>query len=272
MAILDVPGASLYYETTGTGPLLVLIPGANGEADVFKPLAENLSSRYTVVTYDRRGFSRSLLRGAQDYQRRLATDAADVKSLIDHLSPGSDPAIIFGSSSGAIVALTVLQEYPSSVRKVIPHEPPALKALPDSGESWRPVLREIYDTYRARGVPPAMERFAAAVADGAEAEMMPRAVDPANGGFVPLNIMYWFERELLVYPEVDLDMEVLAGRRDKLVLAKGREVRSHSFLERVVHALVGRLQAKVLDLPGPHLGYLFQPEEFASELLEGLDV
>ncbi|RMJ25229.1 hypothetical protein PHISP_03887 [Aspergillus sp. HF37] len=272
MPILDVPGASLYYETTGSGPLLVLVPGANGEADVFKPLAENLSSCFTVATYDRRGFSRSLLRGEQDYQRRLSTDAADVKSLIDHLSPGSDPAIIFGSSSGAIVALVVLQEYPSSVRKVIPHEPPVLKALPDAGETWRLVLREIYDTYRQRGVPPAMERFAAAIADGAEAEMMPRAMDPANGGFVPLNIMYWFERELLVYPEVDLDMEVLARRRDKLVLAKGTQVRSHSLLEPVVHSLARELQVPVLSLPGPHLGYLFQPEEFASDLLYELDV
>lgn len=270
MAVIDVAGASLYYETRGSGPLLVLVPGSNGEADVFKPLADNLSKRFTVVTYDRRGFSRSLLRGAQDYEARLSTDAEDVKALIDHLS--NDPAIIFGSSSGAIVALVILQAYPSKVRTVIAHEPPAIKVLPDNGEKWRYIIREIYDLYRRNGVRPAMERFASAVAEGAEAEMMPRATDPGNGGYIPMNTMYWFERELLYYPEVDLNMDELRKQRSKLILAKRRESRKHSLLEPIVEMLSSRLDIGVLDLPGPHLGYLFSPDEFALELLVALDV
>ena len=36
MSILDVPGARLYYETHGSGPLLLMVPGAAGQADPFK--------------------------------------------------------------------------------------------------------------------------------------------------------------------------------------------------------------------------------------------
>lgn len=80
MSILAVPGARLYYETRGSGPLLVLVPGANGtngDADGFAGVGKHLAAYYTVITYDRRGFSRSPLDGPQDDDRRLQTDADD---------------------------------------------------------------------------------------------------------------------------------------------------------------------------------------------------
>lgn len=265
MALLDVPGASLYYETRGDGPLLVLIPGANGEADIFQPLAECLSKRFTVVTYDRRGFSRSLLRGAQEYDRRLSIDADDVKMLVEHLS--SKPAILFGNSSGAIVALSVLLNHPSKVVTAIAHEPPIVKVLPDNGAKWRVFFKNCYDVYRQRGVRPAMELFASEIAEGKEAEIMPRAMDPSNGGFIPANIMYWFERELLDYTDIEFDLEKLAKGRSKLILAKGSEIRPRSLYEPTVDALASQLDIEVTELPGSHLGYLFNAEIFANELL-----
>jgi hypothetical protein len=82
-SILKVPGARLYYETHGSGPVMLMVPGAPGTADIFKMVAEHLSEYYTVVTYDRRGFSRSQLDGPQDYSHRLETDADDVRRLIE---------------------------------------------------------------------------------------------------------------------------------------------------------------------------------------------
>ncbi len=46
MSTLKVPGAQLYYEASGDGPLLILIPGAKGEGEVFRPLAHLLSAQY----------------------------------------------------------------------------------------------------------------------------------------------------------------------------------------------------------------------------------
>jgi clorobiocin/coumermycin A biosynthesis protein CloN7/CouN7 len=50
--MLDVPGARLYYERRGTGPLLLLI-GSPMDSTGFAGLAGALAGRYTVVTYDR---------------------------------------------------------------------------------------------------------------------------------------------------------------------------------------------------------------------------
>jgi pimeloyl-ACP methyl ester carboxylesterase len=36
---LRVPGASLYHEIRGSGPVLLLLPGAGGDAAVFDPVA-----------------------------------------------------------------------------------------------------------------------------------------------------------------------------------------------------------------------------------------
>ena len=106
-----------------------MVPGANGEADIFKMVTEHLAAHYTVVTYDRRGFSRSQLDGLQDYDHRLETDADDVQRLIKHLS--DEPATVFGSSSGGVIALAVLTHHPSVVRTLVPSEPPAVRQLPD---------------------------------------------------------------------------------------------------------------------------------------------
>jgi hypothetical protein len=57
---LDVPGATLYYERDGTGPVLLLIPGGPADAGIFAALRDVLSDRYTVVPYDPRGNSRSV--------------------------------------------------------------------------------------------------------------------------------------------------------------------------------------------------------------------
>ena len=51
---LEVPGARLYYEVRGQGPLVVLA-GAPMDAGPFGPLAELLAADYTVLTTDPRG-------------------------------------------------------------------------------------------------------------------------------------------------------------------------------------------------------------------------
>lgn len=53
MAYLEAPGATLYYEVVGQGPMLLCITGALGSVEPFKGLAEHLKSHFTVVMYDR---------------------------------------------------------------------------------------------------------------------------------------------------------------------------------------------------------------------------
>ncbi|MDQ6659822.1 MAG: alpha/beta hydrolase, partial [Chloroflexota bacterium] len=220
MSTLNVPGAQLYYEVSGDGPLLILIPGAKGEGEVFRPVARELAARYQVVTYDRRGFSRSKLDGTQDYAHRLDTDADDVRCLIEYLT--DKPATVFGNSSGAIVALEIISHYPERVHTVVAHEPPAVNLLPDAAK-WRAFFDGVYDTYRQSGVPKAMHQFASGTVGSVDHQVMEHAMREHTNEYTLSNTRYWMEHELRQYPRVELDLDTLAAHAERIVLAGGRD-------------------------------------------------
>ena len=188
MSILKVPGARLYYETHGSGPLLLMVPGAAGQADPFKRVTALLAAHYTVVIYDRRGFSRSQLDGPQDDAHRLATDAADVRRLIEHVS--DQPATVFGTSSGGIVVLEVLTRHPSVVRTLVLFEPAAMRLLPD-GQRWVDFFCEVYDLYRQSGMAPALTKFREHTFPESDRQLMARMMDLTNGE-IRANATSWF--------------------------------------------------------------------------------
>jgi pimeloyl-ACP methyl ester carboxylesterase len=260
MSYLDVPGARLYYEIHGSGPTLVMIPGAGGTGGVFRMVTEHLAARYTVAIYDRRGFSRSQLAGPQDYRRRLATDADDVRRLITRIGDG--PATVFGSSSGAIVALTVLTEHQSVVAAVVAHEPPAVRLLP-GGQDWLDFWRSVYGLYQTEGIEPAMEAFRARTFPESDVRAMAHA--PKN----PANATYWFEHELRQYPAAELDLNTLQRYAGRIVPAAGRDSAGYP-CHGVSAALAGKLDRAVVDLPGGHIGFVSAPAEFARELLDAI--
>jgi pimeloyl-ACP methyl ester carboxylesterase len=260
VSVLDVPGARLYYETHGQGPLMVMVPGASGVADSFRMVATYLAAHYTVALYDRRGFSRSQLDGPQDYGHRLQTDADDVRRLIEHI--GAAPATVFGASSGAIVALELLTHHPSVVHTLAPHEPPAVLQLND-GQKWVDLFYGVYDLYRQRGIEPAMAKFREHAFSEKDRLVMARA--PKNDA----NAAYWFEHELRHYPAVELNLDALSRHAERIVLTAGRDGRGYPCHEATV-ALGRALGRDVVDLPGGHIGFIARPAEFAQALVSAL--
>src|SRR5487761_1431900 len=110
--ILDVPGARLYYERRGTGPVLLLI-GSPMDSTGFAGLAGALADDYTVVTYDPRGIGNS---SREDTTQDVTPEqqADDVYRLLSAL--GGEPAYVFGSSGGAVVGLALVTACPGQVR------------------------------------------------------------------------------------------------------------------------------------------------------------
>ncbi len=267
MSYLEVPGASLYYETVGEGPLLLCISGANGSANAWRMLADNLKGSFTIAMYDRRGFSRSHLSGAQDYAHRIETDADDAQRLIQHLS--KEPATVIGNSSGAMVAIELVCRHPDVIRTLVAHEPPAIKLLSDHEELWKE-QNDFYQTYRESGVAPAMVKFADMIKAGVEREPLLKGFDARAGPFVAQNVMYWFEREVLVYPFRDFDLKILQERAPLLLLANGASSNHEALQYRGNIALGKKLGLEVTDLPGLHLGFVSHSKEFALELLMAL--
>jgi acetyltransferase/esterase len=266
MSILNVPGAQLSYEITGSGPLLLLIPGAHGVGEVFRPLARELSAYYQVVTYDRRGFSHSSLAGPQDYSHRLTTDAYDVRCLIEHLT--DKPATVFGNSSGAIVALEVLTHYPERIQTVVAHEPPAVCLLPDAAK-WLAFFDGVYDTYRKDGIPKAMQQFASRIVGTGDQQVLERVRTQHADDYTMANTVYWMEHELRQYPRVELNLDALAAHASQLVLACGRDSQDQ-MTSQPNKVLAQQLGHALVDLPGGHQGFMSFPTEFAQELLNAL--
>ena len=89
----------------------------------------------------------------------VQTFADDAQRLL--AAVGTEPAYVLGSSSGGLVGLELVREHPEQVRVLVAHEPPCTRLLDDADEHLA-FDREVYDTYRAEGVGPAMGKFMAA--------------------------------------------------------------------------------------------------------------
>lgn len=126
--VLEVPGAMLYYEMRGSGPVLLMIHGGNGDAESY-PIADRLSDRYTVVTYDRRGHSRSRLEDPNE-KYRVSAHSDDASRLLAALT--DEPAYVFGCSSGAVIGLDLAVRHPEQIRMLVAHEPPIPQLLAGS--------------------------------------------------------------------------------------------------------------------------------------------
>jgi pimeloyl-ACP methyl ester carboxylesterase len=149
MPRLRANGTELYYEVRGTGPTVLLIMGATGDAGHFEAFAGHLADEFFVVTYDRRGYGRS---PAPPGWRTTSPEeqADDAAALLAAL--GGPPAAVFGTSSGANFALCLLVRHPAAVSGAILHEP-ALFAFPtiwtqrglrrerSSATPWRAAVR-----------------------------------------------------------------------------------------------------------------------------------
>lgn len=265
---LKVPGATLYYETQGTGPLLLIIPGGPQDAGVFAELSRQLADRYTVVAYDPRGNSRSPFDSAPE-ALQLDMQADDAAALIKALGQG--PAYVFGTSGGAQIGLNLAARHADLVAALVAHEPPTIMLLADPSQSLAED-KEIYDTYRSDGVDAAMGKFFGmnGLEDGAPPEDGPPAFDPSpeeaeTFGRVSGNFEYWLAhgmRPLSLYvPEI----EVLRQGKPRIVVALGEQSKGQPIYDMGL-ALAGKLGSEAVPFPGDHMGFGPHADAFAGAL------
>uniref|UniRef100_A0AAU2JY42 Alpha/beta hydrolase n=1 Tax=Streptomyces sp. NBC_00049 TaxID=2903617 RepID=A0AAU2JY42_9ACTN len=267
--MLRVPGASLYHEVRGQGPVLLLLPGGGGDAAVFDGIADVLAERFTVVAFDPRGYSRSLLDVPGPVDQRVEVQSEDARRLLDHLAPDGEAAYVFGSSSGAIVALALLARHPERLRLVVAHEPPCAALLPDPAE--RGFFDEVHAVFRADGLAAAAAHFMTGIGGTLKPMPDPAGLPPRTADMIGRlggNFPVFMEHELRQFTSYVPDEAALAAASDRLVLAAGRETRGH-LPYRPAAALADRLGGEVTEFPGGHSGYTDCPEEFGP-LLAGV--
>jgi pimeloyl-ACP methyl ester carboxylesterase len=257
MSFLNVPGARLYYETRGAGPLLLLI-GSPMDSTGFAALAAEMSADHTAVSYDPRGIGRSTRTDA-DADITPELQANDVHRLIAAL--GGGPVDFFGSSGGAVVGLALVTAHPSDVRTLVAHEPPVFAALAD--EAYRAeqviVMRRIYETYRTDGWAAAMQMFLAEI--GIDRwEPSPEqlaAMEATNKVFFG----HLFRQTTAFEP----DVPALRAAGTRIVLGVGITSKGQ-LAHRTGVAMAELLDTEPVEFPGDHGGFGGEAAAFARTL------
>ncbi|WP_433191621.1 alpha/beta fold hydrolase [Nocardia sp. CA-107356] len=262
---LDVPGARLHYEVRGSGPLVVLV-GAPMDATAFAPLAELLAVNRTVLTTDPRGHQGSVLDDPeQDSTPQLRAD--DLARLIAHLGIG--PAVVFGSSGGAVSVLALAESQPDLVTTVIAHEPP-LGELLDDRDRVRANTDDMIATYRTGDVVGAWRKFMA----NANIQMPEPVLQQMFGGERdPRQLAserYWFDHEMRGTITWEPNSAALQSTPVRIIIGIGADS-TDQLCDRASRALGAAIDVTPAIFPGGHTGFVEDPAAFAARLREVLE-
>ncbi len=144
--VVEHAGCRLHVTKQGSGRVLLLIHGVACDGNYFSETAKYLARDFTVVTYDRRGYSRSEV--SENTGFGVSEQAEDVLAILDALD--CSRAYVAGSSAGGLIALELARKYPERVEKMFLHEPPlgADEAFQDEIGEWQKKLQQSADKNR----------------------------------------------------------------------------------------------------------------------------
>lgn len=244
----------LYREVRGSGPAVLLIPGATGDAGHFTRTAERLADEFTVITYDRRGNSRSAATQDPTAAAAMRAQADEAAALIT--ACGFEKAVVVGTSGGAVVTLELLVRRPTVVKGAVIHEPPLLALLPPISPS---PLEPIFTMAQTdpRG---ALEAFVRANSSDAAWE----SIDSATRDRMLGNGVTLFSHEVGEFLSYKPDEAALRSLQIPVVLLHSRD--GLEFAPHVNAWLEEQLGVKGGTISGHHAPYFDMPELFAEEL------
>lgn len=251
---LEKEDVSLYYEVRGEGEPLLLIHGVVVDADLYCNTAEILSRYFRVITFDRRGNSRSVCKGERTFC--MEDQIEDIRDLLDELQ--IERAYIVGASAGAVIGQYFFQTYPQRVRHLIMYEPAMHWTMADDEEmkQWSDTMTELI---AHRKFSTAILRFVEHIAsyDDRGPKKDPKVSRREMG-----NYEYMLTQEfpgLLAYQP---DMEKLLSQAEHITIAAG-EKSGESAYARIAVKLAERMGKKPLFYPGYHNLPYDLPKEFA---------
>jgi pimeloyl-ACP methyl ester carboxylesterase len=256
MPIICVNGTEIYHEIHGTGPPVLLVMGATGDAGHFDKIADLLAGEFTVLTYDRRGNGRSP-RPDGWTTTSVEEHADDAAALLDAL--GLAPAAVFATSSGAVFTLELMVGHPQAVRGAILHEPALYALFDDPTETGHAIAAVVSEGMASGGPPAALERFWRFVAGDAN-------WDNLAGGLRRRMLAsadtYLAERAAIAsYLPNGETLNALALPIQVLISEQSRPI----FHEPACR-LVQRLNVPVSWTPGSHTPYLDHPDELVRTI------
>jgi pimeloyl-ACP methyl ester carboxylesterase len=263
MASIAVNGTDLYYELRGSGPPVMFISGATGDAGHWTEVADLLAGEYTVLTYDRRANSRSP-RPENWTATSIDEQADDAAELLEALDLA--PAVAYGNSGGAVILTNLALRHPTVLRGAIFHEPPYVEVT-SATEEVGSTLQQLVGEGMAKGGPStATELFLRwVVGDEVFESFDPELRDRMLGnGEVLVGL------ELEGFVSYLPTPEQLAEVRLPCVVAAGVDNRdpaaTHHWLYESSQWLADGLRAPLVETPGAHVPQTTHPRAFAETL------
>ncbi|HME46740.1 alpha/beta hydrolase [Mycobacterium sp.] len=267
-------GDDLYYEVRGNGKPLLMIPPAGGDGWQYSFVAEILADEYRVITFDRRGNARSTGHEPQNFEiTQQSRDAVAVLRAV-----GEQSAVVFGNSSGAVIALDMARTQPQAVRAVVAHEAPLARLHP-MARRWRRFFANVYATAFRFGPSLAALRFML----GAQLPVakMIRATAPVNrhrrASAVPYRsdkqaAQVLIEHELLPVSNYLPDINGIKRDDVKMFVAVSEYGLSRrAWYAQVAQILAQGLNCELITLPGHHGSFMDMPSEFSAALRGVID-
>jgi pimeloyl-ACP methyl ester carboxylesterase len=257
MPSVAVNGTEIYYELTGSGPSLLFISGATGDAGHFERVADLLADQFTVVTYDRRGNSRSPSpeRWETTSPGEQAHDAAGLLTALE-----LSPAAVFGNSYGAIVALNLVIRHPELVRGAILHEPPLILVLEKPEKTQAAVGAAVEKGMASGGPPAAVETFIRFVTGDANWERLePDLRERMQGNGETL-----FGIEMGKFEDYRPDDATLGAISVPVEVLVSEE--SPPFFAEAAGWLAARLGVEIVRTPGTHTPQWDRPVELVDTI------
>lgn len=255
--ILEKRDVSLYYEIRGEGEALILIHGMIVDAGLYETAAQILAKKYKVITFDRRGNSRSVLKESPAPDFSMDAQAQDIKDLME--AAGIEEAYIAGASAGAVIGHYFLQKYPEKVKHLIMYEPSMLGLMiskdPETAE-WYETLNGFVQKGKLSN---ALLRFAESIGEADDRspvksqEAVIRELD---------NVEFAFKNEMPGAARYIPDLESFKKYSDRITIAAGERSRGNRYEKQAIF-LSGIMGKKPVYYPGGHNLPFELPEEYA---------
>lgn len=239
---LKTEEVNLYYEVRGQGKPLLLIHGVVVDAGLYEHAASLLAPWYQVITYDRRGNSRSGEVYLEEYG--IPAQVRDALALLDALRLRQ--VFVAGASAGAIVGQELLKACPERVFHLLMYEPPLVRILEEQEEEqWIARIEEIV----SRGkINTAMLEFMKSLG-----EMDPRREEKTQEAtFREMrNFQHFMEREFSVFMQYHTDLAYFQKVSGKMTVAVGERSGESKYVRaaRRFQELAG---CELLHFPGCH--------------------
>ncbi|HEX5822844.1 MAG TPA: alpha/beta hydrolase [Candidatus Limnocylindrales bacterium] len=133
-------GTNIAFDRLGNGPAVILVSGGSVDRGSNAGVAAGLASDFTAFNYDRRGRGPS----GDTLPYAVEREIEDIEAVV---AAAGGTAYLYGSSSGAVLALYAAEQLPGKITKLALWEPPfildpAARPPADQVEQYNTMLAE----------------------------------------------------------------------------------------------------------------------------------